>query len=196
VVGSVAEPGIEIAPAEPPPTRGPSPRFGSRPRAFLAQRRPRSTAAVRPAEAHRRAEPALAVLQRSRIVLQRGWVQDAWYGVRDARGNLRMFGPVQPQRLETTQLVRACLVGAVIHSSWQWGSDETSSAPAIDALWETLQETRRLGHPAAIGRSAHRWFAPPAYAILLVGTTVLTRHSKGYSPCACATSWQGSACHG
>ena len=63
-----------------------------------------------------------------------------------------MFGPVQPQHLETTQLVRACLVGAVIHSSWQWGSDETSSAPAIDALWETLQETRGLGHPAAIGR--------------------------------------------
>ena len=72
VVGSVAEPGLEIAPVKPPPTRGPGPRFGGRLRAFLAKRRPRSTAAVRPAEAHRRAELALAVLQRSQVVLQRG----------------------------------------------------------------------------------------------------------------------------
>jgi hypothetical protein len=151
-VGTVGEPGAEIAPVEPAPTRGPGPRFGGRLRVFLAKRRSRSTGAVRPAEAHRRAELALAVLQRSRVVLQRGWVQNAWYVVCDARGNLRMFGPVQPQRLERTQLVGACLVGAVIHSSWQWGSDETSSAPAIDALWEMLQETRGLAHPAAIGR--------------------------------------------
>ena len=92
------------------------------------------------------------MLQRSRIVLQRGWVQNAWYVVRSTRGNVRTLGPVQPRQVDPTRLVKACLVGAVVHSSWQWSSDETSSGPAIDALWETLQEARGLGRPAGMSR--------------------------------------------
>jgi hypothetical protein len=152
VVASLADPALVNAPGGPPTTRGPGRGFSGRVRAFIARRRSRPAEVSPSPQPYRRSEDALAVLQQSRVVLQRGWVQDAWYVVCDTRGNLRMFGPVQPQRLEATRLVKACLVGAVLHSSWQWSPDETSSGPAIDALWETLQETRGLGPQGAVGR--------------------------------------------
>jgi hypothetical protein len=145
---------MDIILAEPRPVPAPaSGGLGAKVRALLARGNPASDSAS-PAErpSNARYEEALAVLQGTRVVIQRGWVQDVWYVMRDHDGNLRTLGPGCLSRLEPTEVIQACLVGAVVQAAWQWSPDSASSGPAVDALWETLQENRGLGSAAPVGR--------------------------------------------
>jgi hypothetical protein len=110
-----------------------------------------------PAEIERdrvlRLTEARALLERAREVIATGWVQDAFYVVRDYEGRLRPVSPFGLLLLSRTDIVGACLVGAVAHASSgsQRRTRRGPAAVAIDTLWDTLRErTGRWGmHPAA-----------------------------------------------
>ena len=88
--------------------------------------------------APRRHQDALAVLTAARTVVERGWVQNAWYVMRAPDGGQRTLAPTCLVRLDHTQVVQACLVGAVLHAAWQQSSRPEHANPAIDALWHAL----------------------------------------------------------
>jgi hypothetical protein len=85
-----------------------------------------------------RHQDAVAVLTAARGVLRRGWVQNTWYILQTAAGHRRPFQSIFPSRLDRTQVVEACLVGAVMHAAWQQSPRPERAYPAIDALWYTL----------------------------------------------------------
>jgi hypothetical protein len=90
----------------------------------------------------RQLEGAQAVLERARGLIAQGWVQDAFYVVRGRNGESRPVSPFGLVLLTRTDVVGACLVGAVAHAS---GSVERrdrrgQAALAVDTLWHTLAE--------------------------------------------------------
>jgi hypothetical protein len=85
-----------------------------------------------------RHQVALSVLTAARGVVRRGWVQNTWYIMESATGRRRTFQSIFPRRLDRTQVVEACLVGAVMHAAWQQSPRPEHAYPAIDALWRTL----------------------------------------------------------
>jgi hypothetical protein len=92
-----------------------------------------------PAEgARHRHQDAVAVLAAALGVVQRGWVQNTWYVVQAPAGRRRIFQSIFPSGPDSTDVVEACLVGAVIHAAWQQSSRPEHAYPALDALWHTL----------------------------------------------------------
>ncbi len=90
----------------------------------------------------RQLEGARAVLEKARALIAEGWVQDAFYVVRGRNGESRPVSPFGLLLLTRTDVVGACLVGAVAHAS---GSVERrdrrgQAALAVDTLWHTLAE--------------------------------------------------------
>lgn len=83
---------------------------------------------------------ARALLERARELVASGWVQDAFYVVRDRRGRLRPVGPFGLLLLSRTDVVGACLVGAVAHATAQVDrrSRRAPAALAVDTLWAEL----------------------------------------------------------
>ena len=125
----------------------------------------------------RQLEGAQAVLERARTLIAQGWVQDAFYVVRGRNGESRPVSPFGLVLLTRTDVVGACLVGAVAHAS---GSVERrdrrgQAALAVDTLWHTLAEDPSYErvptapydavHPAARAarvRELARWNDEPA----------------------------------
>lgn len=106
----------------------------------------------RPAEAvgrdrQRVLADARALLEQARELIASGWVQDAFYVVRDRRDRMRPVGPFGLLLLSRTDVVGACLVGAVAHASAQLDrrSRRAPAALAVDTLWAELGE--RDGRP-------------------------------------------------
>lgn len=90
----------------------------------------------------RQLEGARAVLERARALVAQGWVQDAFYVVRGRNGEARPVSPFGLLLLTRSDVVGACLVGAVAHAS---GSLERRdrrgpAALAVDTLWQTLAQ--------------------------------------------------------
>ena len=97
-------------------------------------------------------EDARAVLERARALIAQGWVQDAFYVVRGRNGERRPVSPFGLLLLTRTDVVGACLVGAVAHAS---GSVDRrarrgQAALAVDTLWHALAEDPSY-EPAADG---------------------------------------------
>ena len=125
----------------------------------------------------RQLEGAQAVLERARALIAQGWVQDAFYIVRGRNGESRPVSPFGLLLLTRTDVVGACLVGAVAHASGSVDRRERrgQAALAVDTLWHTLAEDpsyERLPtapydavHPAARAarvRELARWNDEPA----------------------------------
>ena len=125
----------------------------------------------------RQLEGARAVLERARTLIAQGWVQDAFYIVRGRNGESRPVSPFGLLLLTRTDVVGACLVGAVAHASGSVDRRERrgQAALAVDTLWHTLAEDpsyERLPtapydavHPAARAarvRELARWNDEPA----------------------------------
>ena len=89
-------------------------------------------------------------LEAAHALIEKGWVQDAWFAVRDRQGRLRPIGPFGFGLLRRGDVAGACLVGAVVHATWTHrpGVDATAAAPALDMLWGSLQEIRGVTSPA------------------------------------------------
>jgi hypothetical protein len=101
----------------------------------------------------RRLAEARAVLERAREVVAHGWVQDAFYVVRDPQGRLRPVSPFGLLVLDRTDVAGACLVGAVAHASAEVDRRQRRgpAALAVDTLWDTLGEQSGRWHlPAAV----------------------------------------------
>lgn len=113
---------------------------GSVLRAIFIPRDPRQDDVAVEGDVSQRRDDALAVLDAARMVVQRGWVQRRWYVLQAPGGRRRSFGPTSLTRLDHTQVVQACVVGAVLHAAWQQSSDPEHANPAIDALWQTLRQ--------------------------------------------------------
>jgi hypothetical protein len=90
----------------------------------------------------RQLEGAQAVLERARTLIAQGWVQDAFYIVRGRNGESRPVSPFGLLLLTRTDVVGACLVGAVAHASGSVDRRERrgQAALAVDTLWHTLAE--------------------------------------------------------
>ena len=90
----------------------------------------------------RQLEGAQAVLDRARTLIAQGWVQDAFYIVRGRNGESRPVSPFGLLLLTRTDVVGACLVGAVAHASSSVDRRERrgQAALAVDTLWHTLAE--------------------------------------------------------
>lgn len=86
-------------------------------------------------------ERTLAILETARTVLERGWLQDGWYRTTPRPLRNRLFGPTPgPDGIEA-----ACLVAAVAvagHSGGAFTHVDRDSGPAVDRVWEALQESR------------------------------------------------------
>ena len=90
----------------------------------------------------RQLEGAQALLDRARTLIAQGWVQDAFYIVRGRNGESRPVSPFGLLLLTRTDVVGACLVGAVAHASGSVDRRERrgQAALAVDTLWHTLAE--------------------------------------------------------
>ena len=90
----------------------------------------------------RQLQGAQAVLERARRLIAQGWVQDAFYIVRGRNGESRPVSPFGLLLLTRTDVVGACLVGAVAHASGSVDRRERrgQAALAVDTLWHTLAE--------------------------------------------------------
>jgi hypothetical protein len=113
----------------------------------------------------RQLDEVLEVLTAARSVVEAGWVQDAWFAVRPgsqpaAPPAAWVWSPLSyPDR---DDLAGACLVGAVVHAvrlrhPGDARAEVDGVGPAIDVLWDALQESRGLGSRGVAGR-----VAPPA----------------------------------
>ena len=105
----------------------------------MSPRSPHRTDPVRHGPAPRagnRHATALAVLDATHAVLERGWLQQAERVVRDESGHLVVDGH--------GEVVRACLVGAVAEGARRHGGAVTSAVgPALDALWSAYASASR-----------------------------------------------------
>jgi hypothetical protein len=119
---------------QPPPPAEPEPRrrWGG----LLPPRRDQEVERVR------QLEGARAVLERARALIARGWVQDAFYVVRGRNGDNRPVSPFGLLLLTRTDVVGACLVGAVAHAAGSVDRRDRrgQAALAVDTLWHTLAE--------------------------------------------------------
>jgi hypothetical protein len=98
-------------------------------------------------------ERTLAILEAARQILERGWLQDGWYRTGPRPLRERLFGPTPgPEGIES-----ACLVAAVAvagHSGGAFTHVDRDSGPAVDRVWESLQETQRGRFDASEGAVA------------------------------------------
>jgi hypothetical protein len=80
-----------------------------------------------------------AVLDDARAIIGHGWLQDDWY--------VQTGGPGD---------ARACVVGAVVQATRRHdpAAGLLEAGPALDVLWDALQEARGFGGPGVAGRAA------------------------------------------
>jgi hypothetical protein len=125
----------------------------------LLRRKERAQPPRTPQEVERervaRLEEVRTQLEEARNLVERGWVQDAWFAVRDRQGRLRPIGPFGFGLLRRNDVAGACLVGAVVHATWTHrpGVDATAAAPALDMLWDSLQEVRGVTTASPVAAS-------------------------------------------
>lgn len=106
--------------------------------------RPARRVPVRPdaeLERLRTLDGARLLLERARALVDAGWVQDAFYVVRDRHGELRPVSPFGLLMLTRGDVVGACLVGAVSHATGtldRRAGRRAQAAVAVDALHEAL----------------------------------------------------------
>jgi hypothetical protein len=120
----------------------------------------------------RRLEGAGALLERARVLVRDGWVQDSFYLIRGRHGEARPVSPFGLLLLTRTDVVGACLVGAVAHASSAVDRVDRrgQAALAVDTLWQVLAEDGEVAgpddmtHPAARAgrvRELARWNDEP-----------------------------------
>jgi hypothetical protein len=85
-----------------------------------------------------RDEHTAEVLVDARVLVDRGWLQGAWYVLESPNGRRHVVlpGSFMPRREAT--VVGSCLVGAVIEAARTLGRERDAVGPTIDALWEAL----------------------------------------------------------
>jgi hypothetical protein len=102
-------------------------------------------------------EHAIQVLESARALLERGWVQGAWFRVVRPSGREQRIGPMELHRLAGAEVTGACLVGALVRGTWATsGTAKADAGPAVDEVWDALLEQTDSRLPQAVGRAAPR----------------------------------------
>jgi hypothetical protein len=106
----------------------------------------------------RELEGATALLERARALVAEGWVQDAFYVVRGRHGETRPVSPFGLLLLTRSDVVGACLVGAVAHASGAVDRQDrrAQAAVAVDTVWQTLVDDTAATIPAGWGHPVAR----------------------------------------
>jgi hypothetical protein len=104
----------------------------------------------------RRLGDAWNVLGDARTIVENGWLQSRWEFLPAPRTDDQPFGRGWPHiHLDG---VRACVVTAVVWAAQRRDPAAASgpfvAGPALDFVWDALQESRGLGEGGAGGRSA------------------------------------------
>jgi hypothetical protein len=105
----------------------------------------------------RRLDDVRCVLERARGTVSAGWVQDRWVV---PAGRLGTGRRAPAATLEPDQAPQACLIGAVALALRERDARAkltVDGGPAIDFVWDAVQEARGLNLPGVAGRAA-----PPA----------------------------------
>jgi hypothetical protein len=130
---------------------------------------PRPPALAAELERVRRLEGATALLERARALVAEGWVQDSFYVVRGRTGETRPVSPFGLLLLSRSDVVGACLVGAVAHASSAVDRPDRrgQAALAVDTLWQSLTDESvpydpHPGARAARVRDLARWNDEPS----------------------------------
>lgn len=116
-----------------------SPAFpASRPAGWRDRRRER--AVVRAVEQDRavrtRLDAARAVIARAADVVADGWIQKAWYQVRDDTDAVRTVTAHNLDLLECGPVISACLVGAVVHAAGgRQAAHDQVTGDSLDLVW-------------------------------------------------------------
>ncbi|MFL6127442.1 MAG: hypothetical protein ACJ73E_00055 [Mycobacteriales bacterium] len=165
----LAAPDIAVTPPAPPAVAAPA---ATGPRRRLLGR-PRRTADAEQ-DRQRVLADARALLEQARELVRAGWVQDAFYVVRDRKDRVRPVSPFGLLLLSRSDVVGACLVGAVAHATARADrrSRRAPAALAVDMLWTELVEgdgrtppdALDFAHPAARAgrvRELARWNDEP-----------------------------------
>lgn len=88
------------------------------------------------------------VLSDARAVVERGWIQHAWFAYLDDRGRTRTASSAAATEVTGRPLVGACLVGAVVDAAG--GPHAVHAQPvqrSLDLVWHALATTE--GDPVA-----------------------------------------------
>lgn len=128
-----------------------------------------SPALVAELERIRRLEGTTALLERARALVAEGWVQDSFYVVRGRTGETRAVSPFGLLLLTRSDVVGACLIGAVAHASSAVDRSDRrgQAALAVDTLWQALTDGPDPSDPhpgarAARVRELAQWNDEPA----------------------------------
>jgi hypothetical protein len=97
-----------------------------------------------------------AILQGARAVLERGWLQNAWFARSQQPDTAGQAAAPAAKPPTATAVTAACLVGAVVHATCERrpGATPRDAGPTLDVLWDAWQETRGLAGPGVSGRAA------------------------------------------
>jgi hypothetical protein len=82
------------------------------------------------------------VLGRAAVVIDRGWVQDAWFSYRGAGGDVRVSYVPDRRRTEGRPALATCLVAAVHDSGAPEGAGAQVVRRALELTWHTLRAGR------------------------------------------------------
>jgi len=83
-----------------------------------------------------RLDAARAVIAAAADVVADGWIQNAWYQVRDDADVVRTVNAHNLRLLESGPVVSACLVGAVVHAAGgRYAAHDQVTGDSLDLVW-------------------------------------------------------------
>jgi hypothetical protein len=81
------------------------------------------------------------VLEDAAGIVDAGWLQEAWFGVRDATGREWAIGSAAAATVDAATVTRACLVGAIVLAAGGPATAQPARARrGIEAVWHALQD--------------------------------------------------------
>ena len=100
-----------------------------------------------------------ALLQEASTVIERGWIQHAWFAYDDAAGRRRVLTAYSKRSSSVGPVAATCLVGAVVHAA---GGPSTARSQlvqrTIDLTWHALfrgQHEQIRWCPSPLERAGH-----------------------------------------
>jgi hypothetical protein len=96
----------------------------------------RQTRSVRRRAVHARFDAARVVIAAAADVVADGWIQNAWYQVRDDTEAVRTVTAGNLDLLECGPVIAACLVGAVVHAAGgRYSAHDQVTGDSLDLVW-------------------------------------------------------------
>lgn len=94
-----------------------------------------------------RIDVARVVISTAADVVADGWIQNAWYQIRDKTGAVRTVTADNLDLLESGPVVAACLVGAVVQAAGgRYAAHDQSTGDSLDLVWHAaFADHERLG---------------------------------------------------